>query len=440
MKPSQIPGLVIAISGLLFTPNAAADDLASVYQQALDADPTWLAARAAHQAALEARPQSLAALLPDIALTGSYTRDRFDPRTTGATSYATNQTYTLGLRQPLFRRDRFVQLEQADSRIARADAQLAAAGQDLVIRVATAYFAVLGAQDNLAFVQADKQAISRTLDQAEQRFKVGLAAITDSLKAQAAYDIAISNEIGAEQQLADSHEALRELTGTLPGTLEVLQAGITLLQPEPAEPSGWVAAAGRQNPNILAAQAAVTTAREEIRVSRAGHLPSVDLTASYSYRDNLFGGITALERDDSAVGLELSLPIYQGGGTVSRTRQARQLYNQALEEQTRQQRATERQVRDNFRGVMSSISKVNALAKAIESSEKAYEAAQAGFDVGTRDIVDVLDAQRELLGARRDHARSRYDYLLNTLRLKQAAGILEVGDLLQINEWLVKND
>ena len=437
MKPGQTFRLASLISSLLMMSTTSADDLASVYQQAIDADPAWLAARAAHQAALETRPQSLAALLPDIGLTGSYSRDRFDPRTAGTTTYATNETYTLGLRQPLFRRDRFVQLEQADSRIAQADAELAAAGQDLVIRVATAYFTVLGAQDNLAFVQADKQAISRTLDQAEQRFKVGLAAITDSLKAQAAYDISVSDEISAEQQLADANEALRELTGDLPGALEILQADVPLLKPEPADPDTWVTAANRQNPNVLAAQAAATTAREEIRVSQSGHLPSLDLTASYSYRDNRFGGITPLERDDSAVGLELNLPIYQGGGTTSRTRQSRQLYNQALEEQTRQQRATERQIRDNYRGVLSGISKVNALAKAIESSEKAYEAAQAGFDVGTRDIVDVLDAQRELLGARRDHARSRYDYLLDTLRLKQAAGVLEVADLQQINTWLI---
>ena len=429
----------VLICASLVTP-AAADDLITVYRQALDSDPTFKAATAAHQAALEIGPQSLAGVLPELGFTGSYSRDRFDPRNTGPTTYATNETYTLGLRQPVFRRDRFIQLEQADSRIAQADAEYAAARQDLIIRVARAYFVLLGAQDNLEFVRADKLALTRTLDQAQQRFEVGLAAITDSLKAQAAYDIAVSDEIRAEQLLADAREALRELTATLPEKPEILQEEIPLLAPEPAVENDWVTAAGEQNPQVLAARAAATTAREEVRVQQSGHYPTVDLTANYSYRDNRFGGITQLERDDSAVGLELNLPLYQGGRVSSQTREFRYRYNQALEELAREQRAVERQTRDNYRGVISGISRVKALSRAIQSNEKAHEAAQAGFDVGTRDIVDVLDAQRELLGARRDYARSRYDYLLDTLRLKQAAGILQESDLVQINEWLEENE
>jgi outer membrane protein len=424
----------------LTAPAAFADDLLSVYQQALDADPAFRAADAAHLAALEVRPQSRAALLPKLSLSGSYSRERFDPRTIGQRSYATNQNYSLGLSQPVFRMDRFIQLEQADSRIAQADAEYTVAQQDLAIRVATTYFTLLGAQDNLTFVRADKLALTRTLDQARQRFEVGLSAITDSLKAQAAYDIAVSDEISAEQLLADSREGLRELTGKLPDQPEILRPVIPLLSPEPAEEDKWVTAASEQNPQVLAARAAATTAREEVRVQRSGHLPTLDLTANYSYRDSNFSGVIPLERDDSAVGLELNMPLYQGGLITSQTRQSRYLYNQAMEEQARQQRAVERQTRDNYRGVISGISRVNALARAIQSNEKAFEAAQAGFDVGTRDIVDVLDAQRELLRARRDHARSRYDYLLDTLRLKQAAGILQESDLAQVNEWLVKKE
>ncbi|MDH3979613.1 MAG: TolC family outer membrane protein [Gammaproteobacteria bacterium] len=441
MAPSK---LLYRLTGLVYLILVAlplhADDLASVYQKALAADPAFNAALAEHTAALEALPQSRAGLLPDITLSGAVSRDRFDPRNGGATSYATNETYTIGLRQPVYRRDRFIQLQQADSRIAQADAQFAAARQDLALRVATRYFLVLGALDNLAFVRADKAALTRTLDQATQRFEVGLAAITDTLKAQAAYDIAISDEISAEQQLADAHEALRELTGELPSTLEVLKADIPLLVPDPADQDQWVAAAIEQNPLMLAAQAATETAKQEIRVQRSGHYPSIDVTADYSYRDNRFGGFQDLERNDSAIGVEMSLPLYQGGLTASRTREQRSLYNQAQEQQEQQYRATERQTRDNYRGVVSGISKVNALKRAIESNEKAYEAARAGFDVGTRDIVDVLDAQRELLRARRDHARSRYDYLLDTLRLKQAAGIIEESDLAEINAWLVEGE
>lgn len=429
--------VLILSGGLLATQAACADDLADMYRKALAADPDYLAASAAHLAALEAKPQSRAALLPEVGLSGSASRERFDPRTSGQTTYATNQTYSINLRQPVFRRERFIQLRQADSRIAQADAVFEAAQQDLILRVATRYFDVLGARDNLAFVRADKAALTRTLDQAQQRFEVGLAAITDTLKAQAAYDIALSDEISAEQQLDDAHEALRELTGAMPETLARLGDTLPLQPPEPADQDTWVESAIGQNPLMLAAQAATETAKREIQVRNSGHYPALDLTAGYSYRDSNFSGVIPLERNDSSVGLELSVPLYQGGAVTSRTREQRHLYEQAVEEQERQYRSTERQTRDNYRGVVSGISRVNALERAIESNQKAYEAAKSGFDVGTRDIVDVLDAQRELLRARRDHARSRYDYLLSTLRLKQAAGILTGDDLMQINAMLV---
>ncbi len=415
-----------------------ADDLVSIYQLALDADPEYLAAIATHEAALEILPQSRAALLPNIALRGDVSRDRFDPRNGGDRTYATNQTYSVGLRQTLYQRESFVQLEQADSRIAQADAELEATRQDLVLRVARLYFIQLGAQDNLEFVRADKNAIERTLDQAEQRFKVGLAAITDSLEARARYDTAISDEINAEKLMADAREAVRELTGQQPGVPEILQPEIPLIAPDPADKEEWVTAAVAQNPLVLAARSATETAKQEIQVQRSGHYPSLDATADYSYRDNRFGGFTELERNDSAIGLELNIPLYQGGLVSSQTRQSRYEYNRAIENQVKQHRATERQTRDNYRGVISGISKVKALQRAVESNEKAVEAAETGFEVGTRTIVDVLDAQRELLRARRDYARSRYDYLLDTLRLKQAAGIVAEQDLVQISEWLVE--
>ena len=413
-----------------------ADDLISVYRLALDADPQYLAALEAHKAALEVAPQSRAALLPDIAITGDVSRNRFDPRGSGDTSYSTNQTYSVGLRQALYQRERFIQLEQADSRVAQADAELLAAQQDLLLRAATRYFLVLGAQDNLAFVEADKEAIARTLEQAQQRFEVGLAAITDTLEAQARYDIAVSDAINADRLLDDTKEALRELTGELPVAPEVLKAEIPLLAPEPADRNAWIAAAVEQNPLLLAARAATAVAKQEIQVQNSGHYPSVDIVADYSYRDTEFGGFTPLERNDSAIGLQMNLPLYQGGLVSSQTRQSRYQYNQAREEQEKQRRATERQTRDNYRGIISGISKVEALQHAVLSNEKAVEAAEAGFEVGTRAVVDVLDAQRELLRARRDHARSRYDYLMDTLRLKQAAGILHETDLVQINNLL----
>jgi outer membrane protein len=427
--------LLVAISGTV-----RADDLISVYKQALVADPQYQAALEAHSAALEVVPQARSALLPNIGLGGDVSRERFDPRNEGETNYSTNQIYSVRLRQTIYQRDRFIQLQQADDRVTQADAQLLAAQQDLIIRVATRYFLVLAAHDNIDFVTADKDAISRTLEQARQQFAVGLAPITDTLEAQARYDIAVSNEINAEQLLSDTEEALRELTGELPVAPEILQEDIPLLKPDPANLDEWVDAANQQNPLVLAATAATEIAKQEIQVQNSGHYPRLDAIADYSYLDNTFGGVLPLERNDSAIGLELNIPIYQGGLISSQTRQSRYEYNQAMEELTRQRRATERQTRDNYRGVLAGIKRVEALYNAVLSNEKAVQAAEAGFEVGTRAIIDVLNAQRDLLEARRDYARSRYDYLLDTLELKQAAGTLSSVDLAQVNNWLVENN
>jgi outer membrane protein len=420
---------------------AAADDLLSIYRLAQQSDPQLRAAEAAHAAALEAVPQARAVLLPDISLGSTISRDRFHNRKPEPgepeNSYATNRDYTAQLRQSVYSRERFVQLAQADSRVAQADAEWYAAQQDLITRAATNYFLVLGAQDNLDFVIADKEAIGRTLEQAKQRFEVGLTAITDVYEAQARYDQSVSDEINARKLLADAKEALRELTGEIPYGLEILSEEIPLQMPEPVDQEQWASTAAKQNPRLLAARAATEVARQEIQVQRSGHYPTVDFTADYSRRNNDFGGLgIPLNRNDSGIGLEFNLPLYQGGLVSSQTRQARDLFTQAQEEQTQTQREVERNARDSYRGMVADISKVQALRQAVLSGEKALEASQAGFEVGTRTIVDVLDSQRDLLSSRRDHARSRYDYLLDTLRLKQAAGIVDEADLEQINQLL----
>lgn len=433
----RILGLLIS---LLLPVAASADDLLSVYSQALQADPQWQAAIAAHRAALEVVPQRRAALLPDLSLLGETSWNRYHNRNPNAgekeNTHSTNHSYGARLTQSLYNREQFMQLEQADSRVAQADAELIAARQDLILRVATRYFLVLGARDNLNFVRANKDAVARTLEQARQRFEVGLAAITDVYEAQARYDLAVSDEINAEKLLEDAREALRELTGENPGVLEILQEEIPLLEPEPASSNEWVDSALEQNPLLLAARAATEAARQEIQVQRSGHYPSMDLVADYSRNDVQFGGVVPQERNDSSVGIQFNMPLYQGGLVNSQTRQARDLFTQSQEEQVQRQREIERQTRDSYRGVQTDISKVKALRQAVLSGEKALEASQAGFDVGTRTIVDVLDSQSDLLSARRDHARSRYDYLLDNLRLKQAAGIVEEYDLEQINTLL----
>jgi outer membrane protein len=427
-------GLAIPLSGF-------ADDMLSVYQLAVQSDPQLQAAKAAYQATLQVVPQNRAALLPNIGATGVVTRDRYHNRSPspGETenSYYTNKTFGAKLTQALYERESFLKLEQTDSVVAKSKAQLTAAEQDLVLRVATNYFVVLGAQDNLEFVRGDKAAVARTLDQAKQRFDVGLSAITDVLEAQARFDVAVSDEINAEKLLADAREALRELTGVEPGTLEILMPTIPLVPPDPAVEAKWVDIANDQNPLLLAAREATETARQEIEIQRSGHYPTVDLTANYAWLNNNFGGTGfPLEQNQSAIGVQMTLPLYQGGLVVANTRQSQYQFNQAQENQVQQQRATERQARNNFRGVMTGISKVTALKQAVVSNEKAVEAAEAGFAVGTRTIVDVLDAQSNLLSAQRDYARSRYDYLLDMLRLKETAGILREDDLKLVNVLL----
>ena len=429
---------LLALGLLAMTPPAWAEDIITSYQLAAESDPTLRAAEAARNASLEVAPQSLANLLPQLGFDGRVSRDRFHPRNDGdgRTTYYTNKNYRVQLRQAVYQRADFIQLKQADSIIAQANAEYEAAVQELILRVATRYFAVLGAQDNVDFVKADKSAVGRTLEQARQRFDVGLSSITDVADAQARYDLVISDEISAENLLADTYEALRELTGQPQKHLARLKTEIPLKAPEPAFQDEWVTTALDQNLNVLAAEAATESARQEIQIQRSGHYPTVDVTADWEYKDNQFGGVVPLERNDSSIGVQFNLPIYQGGRVVSRTRESRYRFQEAQELLEQQRRATEREARNNYRGVLTNISKVKALQQAVISNETLQDAAEAGFEVGTRTIVDVLDAQRELLRARRDYARSRYDYLLDSLRLKQSAGILSEEDLVMINALL----
>ena len=420
---------------LMFGSTSQADDLLEIFGQARQHDPVYQAAAANLRARLEVKPQARSGLLPNVAAGANYSRNRFDPKDAEA-SYSTNQNWGLELRQSLFRRDRLLQLDQADYLIAQAEADFAAATQGLVLRVSEAYFATLAAHDNLRFAEAEKEAITRQLDQAQQRFEVGLTAITDVHETQAAYDLAVSREIEAQAQLDNAYEALRELTGARPQVLATLSSELPLVGPNPEAADPWVDTALEQNLGLVSAMAGLAAQQEEVRIQRAGHLPTLDLTAAYTNQDQNFGGIAQIEREDGSIGLELNIPIYSGGLTSSRTREARERFqeSQALVEAAR--RSAERQVREAWRGVTADISQVRALDQALQSSRTALRAQEAGLEVGTRTTVDVLNAQRELFRAERDRAQARYTYLLNGLRLKQAAGILEPDDLDPINDHL----
>ncbi len=435
---------------------ASAADLLDVYRLAAQSDPQLQAAEAALQATQELRPQVRSALFPTIALTanGGLTRqdielsgagiagddtDGGDSFSGGGRSDFDSSGYALTLVQPLYSRGTSAALRQADALISQADAIFSTAQQELLQRVATRYFEVLAALDNLSFARAEKIAIARQLEQSIQRFDVGLIAVTDVNEAQARYDLAVAQEIAAENQVDSAREALREVTGVYPENLALLIEKTPLPTPDPSNIEEWAEAARAQNFQVIAAEFAAQAAREEIDRQRAGHYPSVDLVGTHAFSDSgggRFGGSQI--RDDSLI-LQLRAPIFQGGFVTSRTREAQFRFTQAREALEQQQRAATRQARDSYLNVLANISQVDALEQAVRSNESALAATEAGLEVGIRTAVDVLDAQRLLFQARRDLARSRYDYILETLRLKQAAGSLNPVDLEQINKWLRQN-
>lgn len=442
MTLPAITRLALALSLVIASAIARADTLLDIYRSAAASDPQLRQAEAAYRAVEETKHQARAQLLPQIALNANLSRDRqevlsstsqfFQP----ATIYSSTKGYDLSLSQALYHRDLFVQLRETDAATAQAEASYQAAQQDLAVRATDRYFKVLAAADNLNFAQAEKKANQHLLEQAKQRFDVGLIAITDVHEAQAAYDLAVAQEITAESQLAISREELREVTGNFPASLQPLKEKVPLPPPEPADVEKWVEIALQQNFQLLAAQAGADKARQDVELDRAGHYPKLDLVASYGYSDvsaGLFGGS---EINDSKIGLQFSLPLYQGGGTTSRIQAALYRLTQTKEVFEQQRRSTDRQTRSAYLTVTDAINSVNALAQALVSTQSALDATQAGYEVGTRTIVDVMQSQSNLFDAKRNYAKARYNYVVSSLRLKEAAGMLSALDIEEINRWL----
>ena len=408
---------------------APAEDLIEVFELALTSDPEFLASGADHRAVQEARPQALAELRPRVRATLD---TRWNERQRSG-DYR-SESLTLSIEQPVYRRDRRIAVDQADSRIARADALHAAARQDLVVRVAERYFGVLEAEDELGFAQATLEAFEQQLAQSRQRFEVGLIAITDVEEAKAGFDLSRAQLIAAQNALDIAREALRETTGAYQERLAPLRE-THLVMPEPADIDRWTAIALERNLRLLAAKRDTETARREIERIQAGHSPTLDAVGTFGLNDSESGG-PLRETTRADVGLRLSLPLYSGGSILSRTRESRHRYQRSLEVLERERRRAQRETRGAYLGVDSGISRVQALEQAVRSSQTAAEAIEAGFQVGTRTSVDVLDAQRELFRARRDLSEARYRYILDVLRLKRAAGVLSEEDLRIVSIWL----
>lgn len=465
MRTPQVS--LLCILTLLGAPCVRAESLVDVYQLARQNDPTLAQAEANRRAVREAKPQAIGALLPQIAGAASYSWDGLDTNSQRLVSVApgvppfpvNSESFTHGqafdwsaqLRQSIFHWDQWVKLKQADKQAVQADIDYRVAELDLFLRVATAYFNVLQAQDTLQADQAAKEAIGRQLEQAQKRFEVGLIAITDVQESQAGYDQAVATEIVAKRALANSKEALRAITGQYPGSLAMPTAELALTSPMPADENAWVDTALKQNYSLQSAQLGAEIARENIGIARGGHFPTIDLIAQHTYDDTngfsnslanypgqsvLTSGDADSGRKDNNISVQMSVPIFSGGVTQSKVRQAVYQHRAAKNKLEATARETQRQARDAFLGVNSDISNVTALKQAVKSAETALQATQAGFEVGTRTTVEVLTGQQNLVQAQTNFAKSRYDYILDVLRLKQAAGTLDDTDLAEINGWL----
>jgi len=447
-------------ASLAAMPLAGAADLDAVYEQALKNDPQIREAEANRLAARESKPQALAALLPQLSAGATYDENESDGSRTffqtapgGITivsidseSDSTQNSWDLTLRQNVFRWENWVALRRADAQAAQAEADYLAAQQDLILRTSEAYFNVLAAQDTLEAAQAAHDAIARQLEQSEKRFEVGLIAVTDVQEAKAAFDSATAALIQAKRNLATTGEQLRELTG---GTFDELSrpgADMPLAGPSPANDEDWVQLAMNQNARLISSRLAADVTRQNVSSERGGHFPSVDLVVRRSdfdfesdFTSGGFSGPNDSDSKDTSVTLQLTVPLYTGGATSSRVRQAQYLHQAARERLERTARQTERETRDAFLGVNSEVARVQSLRQAVESANTALQATEAGYEVGTRTSVDVLEARRRLFEAQTNYARSRYDYLLNVLRLRLAAGTLDGQGIEDINALLTEN-
>ncbi|MFC1684683.1 TolC family outer membrane protein [Pseudomonadota bacterium] len=427
---------LLMILGLFIMP-AHGQGLIGIYELAAQNDPQLKVVRAQMESVRESKPQAMARLRPTVSASTGADRIKRDVRSssTGArdSSYSSSD-FVLSLSQPIYRRDYWIQLEQSDRQIAQAEAEYASAEQELMIRVSQAYFDVLSAEDTLEFAQAELTAIGRQLDQAKQRFEVGLIAITAVHEAQAAFDQSRADEIRADNEVGNAWEALHEIIGHTEAALTPLSSDLPLNPPDPMDINQWSDTALEQNLSLIALRNATEFAKQKIDLEYAGHYPTIELVGSHSL--NSSSASSSTDSETSSIGFQLNMPLYSGGSVTSSTRQARFDYEAAQENLDKQRRAVNRQARDAYRGVVSSISGVKALEASTISAKSALEATEAGFEVGTRTMVDVLDEQRDLYRVRRDYSSVRYGYIMSGLRLKFAAGVISRTDLEAVNGWL----
>ncbi|MDR3299683.1 MAG: TolC family outer membrane protein [Candidatus Accumulibacter sp.] len=422
--------LLFGLAGLAF--QAIPADLLQVYREALVNDAQYAAARATVEAGREKLPQGMAGLLPSISATAGtvWNDNRYHSASQPSwkSDYNT-RAYNVTLTQPLFRWQNIVQYGQAQWQVAQAEAVFAQAAQNLILRVAQAYLDVLYAQENLAAVRASKDAIASQLEQAKKNFEVGTTTITDIHEAQSRFDLANAQELAGDNDLEVKRYALRAIVGKEIGELSRLRADAGLLPPQPAIMQRWVEAAENGSFQVQAQQAALEVARGEVERLRAGHYPTLDVVANYGKSDGAPSTSSSQQTDTRNIGLQLSIPIYEGGAVSSRAREAMANRDAAQSLLENARRVAALDARQSFLGVVNGLAQIQALNAALVSSVSALEANRLGYEVGVRINIDVLNAEQQVYLTRRDLAKARFDTLLAQLALKAVVGALSETDL-----------
>ncbi|WP_318469996.1 outer membrane channel protein TolC [Photobacterium leiognathi] len=423
--------IVISLAFGSLSQSAFADDLAQIYQQAKQNDPQLLKAAADKDAAFEAINSSRSTLLPQINLTAGYNTFHLD-----AKNKQDGFNAGVSLTQEIYNRSSWINLDISEKEARQSDAAYAVQQQGLILRVSEAYFNVLKAKDDLKFVEAEKAAVGRQLEQVKQRFEVGLSAITDVHDAQAQYDSVLANVIIKENEVANSYEALREITGQDYTSIDTLNTKTFAASKLPQSADSLVKTAQTENLTLLASRIGQDVARDKISLADSGHLPTLSFESGYSYDKT---AMPAVDEGTLTAGIKMNLPVYTGGNTTSQVKQAQYSYVAASEELEGQYRTVVKNVRNYYNNINAQIGAIHAYQQSVISAKSALEATEAGFDVGTRTIVDVLDSTRRLYQANSQLANARYDYILAQLQLKQAVGTLSEQDIVDINKGLVQN-
>ena len=428
---------------LLLGAPAYAADLLDVFRLARNSDAVYAGARATWTAAQERIPQGRAGLLPQASVSGSSQfnerRIRFrDPTLPLSNSQFISDVLTLSITQPIYRRQNSVVLDQAKTQVEQADAQFAQAAQDLMLRVSQAYFDVLLAQDTVAFAQAQKSAIGQQLEQAKRNFEVGTATITDTHEAQARFDLTTAQEIASRNDLEIRNRGLQQLIGQVSPVLAPLGQRFRLTQPQPSTMEPWVDEAQRGNLQVRIAEAALTFAGQEVDRNRSAHYPTVDAFASMSGSSSGAGIQGGVGNDTTSriIGVQIAVPIYQGGLTSSRLRESLANEDRSRHDLENARRTAELNARQGFLGATNGLAQVRALEAALVSSQSSLDSTRLGQEVGVRTQVDVLNVQQQLFSARKDLAQAKYNYVMSLLRLKASVGGLTEDDLNQVNQWL----